>query len=203
MKKLLIITISSFLISQVVIIVFKTCIFLAPSPKSCTKLLYNLLIVDQSDFDVFFPHTLTIRADKAEYQAGDDTTLVATILPEETTTIRLYQDRSKSFRLFLRASIGNEADFEDNDFYAPYQLPSSTDPIETIKISPSAPYELTIKGRVLRGESNSLIFEFNEFGTFVKSREGSFFVGGYWRPINPHPSDSLEDTARSIAISVQ
>lgn len=161
------------------------------------------VLLDASNYDEFVGHQLSMESDKNEYNIGDDITLVASITPRESTSIRLYRDRRGSFSIFLRARKNGEIDFSDNDFYVFYEDnkdDNADEAIDIVQLSPSEPYRLRIKGQILTDQEGNLIFDFGEFGTFKKTRADNFSVGGYWRPINPHPLDPLEDIVESIII---
>ena len=154
------------------------------------------------NYDKFWPHELTLEADKSDYNVGDSVTLVANIIPKEADSIRLYEDRSKSFRIGVRARSENDIDMNDNNFSGKLGTPTSKDKIEVIEISPTEPYELVIEGRILKNGTSGIAFDFAEFGKFEKPDVGNFSVWGFWKPIQPSGIDSLEDFTESVVISV-
>ncbi|WP_036487593.1 hypothetical protein [Myxosarcina sp. GI1] len=158
---------------------------------------------DTQNFDAFYPYELIIESDKSEYTVNENILLTASVIPDEPDVIHVYEDRTKSFRLSLRAMSDGDIDFSDNDFYGLLRKSTSEDRIDVIEISPSNPYRLTIDGRILQNDKDSIVFDFDEFGTFVKPYNGEFLIWGYWLPINHDPVDSLEDFTKSVSISVE
>ena len=154
------------------------------------------------NYDKFYPYKLTMEADKSDYNVGKNVVLVASIIPEEVDSIRLYEDRSKSFRISVRARSENDIDMKDNNFIRALGTPTSEDRIQVIEISPKKPYQLSIEGRILKNDTEGIIFDFAEFGTFKKPDVGDFIVWGFWKPIDPNGIDSLEDFTESVVISV-
>jgi hypothetical protein len=158
-------------------------------------------------FDKFYPHKLMLESSRNNYVVGDQISLVASVIPNKPTAIRVYKDRAKSFSLFIRNAKGNSPDFSDSDT-GPYNLIDSSSreidrrKIELIKISPRKPFRLNLKGKIMETNSKNVTFDFGEFGSFNKSNSGNFLISGYWTPINPPAEDSLEDYTNSLIITV-
>lgn len=152
-------------------------------------------------FDRFAGHDLAIQSDRTCYEFEQKVALTATVTPDSQTRIRLYKDRTKSFRLIVRrATADGKADKNDNDFYSSRNETEST--IEEIAISPESPFHLYIPGRLLRNSAGEIKFDFGPFGVFSKSSGEKFLVLGFWKPIKPNPLDSLEDFTNTLTIKV-
>jgi len=61
-----------------------------------------------------------------------------------------------------------------------------------------------VEGVILKDkETGNIVLDFSEFGKFeVLNHVTDCGIYGFWRPINPHPLDSLEDTTNVVEISV-
>lgn len=152
----------------------------------------------------YFPRPLTVSSSKKAYALGDSIELTYEVHSRKNDTIRLYKHRPKSLRLFLREASNNEIVISDSDFYTPIAEPSDDDEIEMFEIGPDKPFKLLIKGQIRKqAESEKVIFDFGGFGSFSKRLSRQYMVGGYWKPINPAPLDSLEDFTNKILIELK
>lgn len=172
--------------------------------KFCSVAVGVLLLTscNMYQYDKFYPYNLTLESPKTNYLVGDKIELVASIVSNNPDTIRVYKDRTKSFKLSIRAAIGNRVNSADNDFNGPSPDATANDAIEVIKIGPENPFRLKLQGQVTQTKSKQIIFDFGKFGTFNKSGPGDFHGWGYWRPISPDAIDSLEDFTDSITLRV-
>lgn len=153
-------------------------------------------------YDKFYPYDLTLESPKTNYVVGDQIKLIAEVVSDQPATIRVYKERTKSFSLSIRAAIGTQPDFADSDFGPSTPEATAKDEIEVIEIGPRQPFQLELQGQVIQTKSKGILFDFGEFGTFNKSRPGNFLAWGYWRPISPEPTDSLEDFTSSILLNI-
>jgi len=152
----------------------------------------------------YFPRPLTVSSSKKTYALGDSIEVTYEIHSAKNDIIRLYKNRPQSLRLFLREASNNEVVISDSNFYSPRVEPSNNDEIEVFEIGPNKPYKLLIKGQIKRQvESDKVIFDFGKFGSFSKRLSKQYMVGGYWKPINPAPLDSLEDFTNKILIELK
>jgi len=178
-------------------------------------LLCGVLIAWWNSLDEFAGHDLRLSADRSDYRIGDSIELVATVRPKGKAKIKVYRDRSKSFFLRVRhASPTGKPDMKDNSFIGrrwdglpggrvrAWWLSTFSGTVERIEISSGAPFSLRIKGHIYASSDGTPVFDFGEFGVFPKSAGGSFLIWGYWLPINPNPSDSLEDDTDPILVKV-
>jgi hypothetical protein len=125
------------------------------------------------------------------------------VRPTRPARIRVYRDRQKSFCVFLRRATGaHVVDHSDNEFLKCTD-PVDTDSIDSVAISPDAPFVLRIEGTLIVRPDGQLLFDFGPFGSFVKDHGYQFLVGGFWRPIKPAPEDSLEDYTDKVLITVE
>ena len=154
-------------------------------------------------YDSFRPYELRVSSPKTIYNVGDTIELTFEIKSTQPGYIRLFKDRAKSMRLFLRGAIGDEPDFEDNEFYQPYIPSSKNDEVEVIELDQDNPFRMKVEGKIINNKSKGIVFDFGESGTFAKKGPGRYIVGGYWIPIRPAPTDSLEDETNKIIIEVQ
>jgi hypothetical protein len=160
--------------------------------------------------DKFYIYKLTLETLKYEYFIGDEIEIIATISSKNyapiriyPSTIRLYEDREKSFKIDIIP--------DDTDDFARkliYQFRGKIvpalpdDKIDVVKISPDHPFQMKIKGQIRQVSSGVIIFDFGRFGIFPRNKS-KFRIWGYWRPIHPHPSDSLEDMTNDLEITVK
>ena len=155
-------------------------------------------------YDSFRPYELRVSSPKAIYNVGDTIELTFEVISAQPGYIRLFKDRAKSMRLFLRGVIGGEPDFEDIEFYQPYIPPSKKDEIEVIELDQDNPFRMQVEGKIINNnKGKGIIFDFGKFGMFAKKGPGRYMVGGYWIPIRPAPTDSLENCTNKIIIEVQ
>lgn len=150
----------------------------------------------------FYPYDLTLESPKTNCFVGDKIELIVSVVSNNPDTIRVYKERTKSFKLSIRSAIGNSVNFADNDFHGPSPDATANDAIEVIKIGPENPFRLKLQGQVTQTKSKQIIFSFGKFGTFNKSGPGNFHVWGYSQPISPEIIDSLEDFTDSIILRV-
>ncbi len=154
-------------------------------------------------YDRFHPYQLTLSSPKRSYVIGDTIELIYEIRSRSRGSIRLYKDRQKSLSIFLREACGSKPDLSDSDFYSYHKAPSADDEIEVIEIGPNKSFYLQVKGQIVASKDwRKIIFNFPEFGSFVKKYKENYMIGGFWLPINPAPEDSLEDHTNTILIKV-
>ena len=157
----------------------------------------------QYSYDSFRPYELWVSSPKVIYNVGDTIELNFEIKSTHPGYIRLFKDRAKSMRLFLRGAIGGEPDFEDNEFYQPHIPTSKKDEIEVIELDQDNPFRMQVKGKIINNnKGKGIVFDFGEFGMFTKKGPGRYMVGGYWIPIRHAPTDPLEDYTNKIIIEV-
>lgn len=161
-----------------------------------------LLHLNDSQYDQFYPYHLSLESPKIDYLVGEKIQLIANIMSDYPATIRGYKQRTKSFALSIRAAIGTEHNFADNDFHSPFSRATAEDAIEVIQIDSEKPFQLKLQGQVMQTKEKEILFDFGKFGTSKKSSAGKFLVGSYWQSILPNSVDSLEDFTNLILLKI-
>lgn len=130
-----------------------------------------------------------------DFSIGDTITMQASISSDTSGKVELYENRTKSFALYVYSTIGDKLDLRDynfsrNDTYGTFIPINSQDKVEAIHIEPNQDFRLNIEGSIKQGENGGIIFDFGQYGIFPKDKPGRFLVIGLWRPSNLSSSDS-------------
>lgn len=169
-----------------------------------------------ADYDSFGFCKLRLSLPKTQYVVGDKIELNFEIASSQKLKIRLFEEKWKS--LLLCVTVNNHGRIGHHEYEYPVKLVGpefrwfvkddkridGTERIETIDIDRNNPYHLNIQGVISKNaDAGNIVFDFSEFGKFeVLNQVTHCGIYGFWRPINPHPLDSLEDTANVVEISV-
>lgn len=155
------------------------------------------------NYDTFNRYELKLSTPNNRYSIGDKIELIFEVRSSTPGKIRIFEEKYKSLFLFIYQikKYGPELTYEvKND-----KNITGREKIETILIDRNKPYSLKINGNILKNStSDNIIFDFFEFGKFeVVEKKDKYTIGGFWRPINPHPVDSFEDSTNMIEIFVE
>ncbi|MBF0217789.1 MAG: hypothetical protein HQL30_12450 [Candidatus Omnitrophica bacterium] len=168
-------------------------------------------------YDRFNPFELKVSSLKTDYTIGDEIEFKFDIIPPGPDKIRLFERKERS--LFLSVSPKKDlwwavggydevAKISGVNFKWAVSADNTISPnekIEEINIYPAMPYSLTVRGLITKDQtSGNIIFDFFSFGRFeILKKSDKYYISGFWRPINPHPFDSLEDMTNELEVSVK
>lgn len=170
-----------------------------------------------SDHDSFGYCKVKLSLPKTQYVVGDKIELNFEIAATRNLKIRLFEEKWKS--LFLCVTVNNHERIGVHEYEYPVtslgpkftwfvkddKRITGAEKIETIDVSKNNSYRLNIQGVVSKNENTgNIVLDFLEFGKFeVLNQVANCGIYGFWRPINPDPLDSLEDTTNVVEISVK
>lgn len=173
-------------------------------------------IAGSDKHDSFGYCALKLALPKDQYSIGDRIELNFEIASSRKLKIRLFEEKWKS--LFLCVTVNNKGRIGVSEYEYPVKSYgpkftffvkddkriTGTEKIEVIDIDQNNPYRLNIQGVISKNEdTGNIVFDFSEFGRFeVLNQMIDCGIYGFWRPINPDPLDSLEDSTNIVKISV-
>jgi len=198
-------------IERIILLVTLMLIVLIPG-----QVIYDCDTAHAQDFDSFGFCKVELSVAKTEYTVGNKIELNFAIITTRNLKIRLFEEKWKS--LFLCVTVNNHGRIGVNEYEYPVKSLgpkftwfvkddkriTGTEKIEIIDIDQNSPYRLNIQGVISKNEdTGNIILDFFEFGKFeVLNQVTNCGIYGFWRPINPYPLDSLEDTTNVVEISV-
>jgi hypothetical protein len=156
--------------------------------SSCSPWLYY-----ESQYDNFESLDRIIESPQKDFLIGDQIILTARITSDKPTNIRMYKDRTKSFRISIRRWLKNRVDYDDNDYFRGFPPATDNDEIEVVNINPNSQFRFQIKGKFEVDKQGRYIFNFNKFGKFKKRKLGEYSVLAEWRNLDPIPGQEMEE----------
>lgn len=156
----------------------------------------------QNKYDELFHYDLTLQSNKKTYFVGEEIIMTATIKPKELDTVRLYKDRSKSFKVLVRSSEEGPVESENQEQIGCKRTINNPG-IDSIQISPASPFFMKIVGRIEKNKRGGVLFDFGDFGCFSAESFGDFYIWGHWEPVDPHWSDALEDYTNNVKLNIK
>lgn len=158
----------------------------------------------KSEYDNFESLNRVLESNQKDFLIGDQIILTARITSDKPAKIRMYKDRTKSFRISIRRWLKNDTDFDDNDFRIGFSPANNNDEIEVVHINPNSPFRFQIKGMFEADKQGSYIFNFNKFGKFKKWKLGEYSVLAEWRNFDPMPAQEMEEMyTNSLIINIE
>lgn len=169
------------------------------------------------NFDSFGFCKLSLSLPKTQYRVGDKIELSFEISSSRNLKIRLFDEKWKS--LFLCVTVNGHGRLGVHEYEYPVKSSgpkftfrvkndrniTGAERIQEIDMDQNNPYRLNVQGVILINRDNgNVVFDFSEFGKFeVLNQVTNCGIYGFWRPINPHPLDPLDDTTNVVEISVK
>ena len=171
----------------------------------------------RDDYDSFGNLKLKVSTNKINYQIGDTVELIFSIDSSSPHKVRLFKEKYKS--LFLQVTVNSKGRLGHHEYEPPVKNKNRNfswfvkddktitgdEIIEEIYIQKDNPYKLVVRGVILKDKKTGhLVFDFADFGQFeILKRADRYGIYGFWRPIDPHRLDSLEDTTNVVEFSVK
>jgi hypothetical protein len=130
-----------------------------------------------------------VKSNKHSFKIGGRIDLTVTCYFQESGIISFYKRRENSFRIVLHRLINGGSDPgsdpDDINIYSERNtgMDESNDTIERIKVSPDLPFSFKIEGEISQDKYGRIVFNFKEFGTIIKSKQGKFSLRVEWLTI--------------------